>query len=236
MLYYHKYLIILLLILILKMNIHTYIYNDILPLLPNYPVKMVKGMFSSLTYTHIPVVEDNFLVGSISEDDAQGFDPDKKISDYQYSLNVFFVRKSTNWLDVLEAFAQNNTNIIPVLDENNRYVGYYDLIDIVGLFKETPFLSEPGGILIVEKGIIDYSFSEIAQIVESNDGKLLGAFISEIKDDVVQITLKVGNISLNDVIQTFRRYSYNIVSGTEEDIYLEDLKERSNYLKKFLNI
>ncbi len=218
------------------MNINSYIYNDVLPLLPNYPVKMVRGMFSNLTYTHIPVVEDNFLVGNISENDVQGFDPDKKVSDYQYSLDVFFVRKSTNWLDVLETFAQNNANIIPVLDENNVYVGYYDLIDIVGLFKETPFLNEPGGIIIVEKGSLDYSFSEIAQIVESNDGKLLGAFISEIKDDVTQITLKVANSSLNDVIQTFRRYSYNIVSGIEEDGYIENLKERSNYLKKFLNI
>ncbi|UOB18879.1 CBS domain-containing protein [Abyssalbus ytuae] len=218
------------------MNIHSYINNDVLPLLPNYPVKMVRGMFSDLTYTHIPVVEDNFLVGNISENDVQGFDPEKKISDYQYGLDAFFVRKSTNWIDVLEAFAQNNTNIIPVLDENNQYVGYYDLIDIVGIFKETPFLNEPGGILIVEKGTLDYSFSEISQIVESNDGKLLGAFISEMGESITQITLKIANRGLSNIIQTFRRYNYNIVSGAEEDLYMEDLKERSNYLKKFLNI
>ena len=218
------------------MNIHSYIYNDVLPLLPNYPVKMVRGMFSNLTYTHIPVVEDNLLIGNISENDVQGFDPEKKIKDYQYSLDTFFVRKNANWLDVLETFAQNDTNIIPVLDESNLYIGYYDLIDVVGLFTETPFLSELGGIVIVEKGSSDYSFSEIAQIVESNDGKLLGAFISEIKDDVTQITIKVGKSGLNDIIQTFRRYSYNIVSGIEEDVYLENLKERSDYLRKFLNI
>ena len=220
----------------IKMNIHSYIYNDVLPLLPNYPVKMVRGMFSNLTYTHIPVVEDNLLIGNISENDVQGFDPEKKIKDYQYSLDTFFVRKNANWLDVLETFAQNDTNIIPVLDESNLYIGYYDLIDVVGLFTETPFLSELGGIVIVEKGSSDYSFSEIAQIVESNDGKLLGAFISEIKDDVTQITIKVGKSGLNDIIQTFRRYSYNIVSGIEEDVYLENLKERSDYLRKFLNI
>ena len=98
------------------------------------------------------------------------------------------------------------------------------------------FFAENGGILIVEKGVQDYSFSEISQIVESNDGKLLGAFISKIENDVAQITLKIGNTSLNDVMQTFRRYSYNIVSGHEEDTYLEGLKERSDYLKKYLDI
>ena len=55
-------------------------------------------------------------------------------------------------------------------------------------------------------------------------------------NDLVQITLKIGNTSLNDVIQTFRRYNYNIVSGHEEDSYLESLKERSQYLNKYLNM
>ena len=54
--------------------------------------------------------------------------------------------------------------------------------------------------------------------------------------DLVQITLKIGNTSLNEIIQTFRRYSYNIVSGHEEDSYIESLKERSQYLDKYLNM
>ncbi|MCM5664320.1 CBS domain-containing protein [Galbibacter mesophilus] len=218
------------------MNLHSYINNDILPLLPNYPVKMVRGMFSDCTNTHIPVVEDNRLLGNISEDDVQGFDPDKKVNDYLYALDLFFVDKNTNWLDVLEAFAKYNANVLPILDENKMYVGYYDLIDIMSLFKETPFLNEPGGILIVERGHNDYSFSEISQIVESNDGKLLGAFISEDQDDVTQITMKIGGVGLNKIIQTFRRYSYNIIAGNEEDSYLEGLKERSDYLDRFLKI
>ena len=104
------------------------------------------------------------------------------------------------------------------------------------LFNETPFFAEPGGILIVEKGTQDYSFSEISQIVESNDAKFLGAFISKMSNDVVQITIKIGNSGINDVAQTFRRYSYNIISGHEEDMYIENLKERSEYLKKYLDI
>ena len=125
---------------------------------------------------------------------------------------------------------------MPVLNDKNEYLGYYELNDIIGLFNDTPFFSEPGGILIVEKGLNDFSFSEVSQIVESNDGKLLGCFISKIEKDVAQITIKIGNTGLNDIIQSFRRYSYNIVSGHEEDTYIENLKERSEYLNKYLNI
>ena len=49
------------------------------------------------------------------------------------------------WLDVLEVFAKNHTNLVPVLDENNQYKGYYEIEDIIKFFHETPFLKEQGG-------------------------------------------------------------------------------------------
>jgi len=219
------------------MVLSEYIINDIKPLNISSKISDLQLLFNQLTYSHIPIMNDNNVyLGCISETDAHCFDGDKTISDYNYVNEDFFVREDTLWLDVLEAFAQNSTNIMPILNNRNTYLGYYELNDIISLFNETPFFSEAGGILIVEKGLNDYSFSEVSQIVESNGGKLLGAFISKIENDVVRITLKVGNTGLNDIIQTFRRYSYNIVSGHEEDSYIESLKERSDYLKKYLNM
>ena len=40
---------------------------------------------------------------------------------------------------------------MPVLDKSNRYLGYYEITDIIQFFHETPFLKEDGGILVVEK-------------------------------------------------------------------------------------
>lgn len=218
------------------MEINSLISYDVAPVSPDKTMKQVQELFFELTNTHLPVVREGHLVGNISEEDIAGFDLEKKVSDYLYALDVFFVNEVTNWLEVLEEFARNNANIMPVLDREGRYVGYYELTDVMGLFRETPFFNEPGGILIVEKGSTDYTFSEISQIVESDNGKLLGAFISRNEGDLAQITLKVGNTGLNSIIQSFRRYGYNIITGNEDDTYMENLKERSNYLRKFLNI
>ena len=106
------------------------------------------------------------------------------------------------WLDVLEVFAKNHTNLVPVLDENNQYKGYYEIEDIIKFFHETPFLKEQGGIIIVQKGILDYSMSQVAQIVESNNGKLLGLFVSEANTENVQITIKISLGGMNNIIQT----------------------------------
>jgi predicted transcriptional regulator len=219
------------------MKLSEFIINDIKPLNSNSKISDLQHLFNQLTYSHIPIQDDNKIyLGSFSENDAHCFESDKTVNDYKYAIENFFVRDSTLWLDVLEAFAINSTNIMPVLNNQNVYLGYYELKEVISLFKESPFFSEPGGILVIEKGINDYSFSEISQIVESNNGKLLGAFISKMKPDLAQVTLKIGNTGLNETIQTFRRYSYNIVSGHEEDSYMESLKERSDYLNKYLNI
>ena len=218
------------------MPLRDYIINDIKPVDIKDSIKDAQELFNQLTYSHIPLKKEGVYIGCISETDVHCFESDKPLSEYLYTIDGFYVRDNAPWLDILEVFAQNDCNIMPVLDEKNAYLGYYELNDILSLFNKTPFFAEPGGILIVEKGYNDYSFSEISQIVESNNSKLLGAFISRIENDVVQITLKIGSSGLNDIIQTFRRYSYNIISGHEEDNFIKNLKERSDYLNKYLNL
>lgn len=219
------------------MKLLEYIINDIKPLNSKSKIKDLQMLFNQLTFSHIPVEDDNkTYLGSFSETDAHCCDSEKQLIDYSYSFEDFFVRDTTILLDIIEAFAINSTNIMPVLNTQNEYLGYYELNDIIHLLGESPFFNESGGVLVVEKSINDYSFSELSQIVESNGGKLLGAFVSKMNSDLIQITLKIANSGLNDIIQTFRRYSYNIISGIEQDDYLETLKERSDYLKKYLNI
>lgn len=141
-----------------------------------------------------------------------------------------------NWLDIQELFARNQTNILPVLDENNKYLGYFEMEEIIRLFNETPFLKEEGGIIVVKKNKDDFSMSQVAQIVESNNSKLLGLFISNIENENIEITLKTSLGGLNDIIQTFRRFDYEVLSQHQEDSYIKNLKERSEYLDRYLNM
>ncbi|WP_163398111.1 CBS domain-containing protein [Flavobacterium fluviatile] len=217
-------------------EITNYITNDFRAIDSQETIASVQDFFADLNFSHFPVVEEGIFIGSIAADDVETFDTDKKVIDYKYTLERFFARKSMIWLDVLEIFAKNHTNIIPILDENNIYVGYYEIEDIMKFFQETPFLKEQGGIIIVQKGLLDYSMAQVAQIVESNNGKILGCFISEADLENVNITVKIGVGPMNEIIQTFRRYNYEIISEHQEDTYINSLKERSDYLDKYLNI
>ncbi|MEP2937665.1 MAG: CBS domain-containing protein [Gilvibacter sp.] len=218
------------------MNTKAYLINDVKPIEVTTLVSEVQNRFNQLTYSHHPVVENGVFLGSVSETDVHCFESDKTIDDFKYAIEGFFVRDTTNWLDIIEAFAQAHANIMPVLDKDNTYIGYYELEDIMSLFSETPFLHDAGGIAIVEKGITEFSFSEISQIVETNDARLLGLFISKMEQDMVQITMKIAPTDMNSIVQTFRRYGYIVVSSHSEDTYLEALRDRSKYLDKYLNM
>ena len=217
-------------------DINDYITNDYKAINSKETIAEVQDFFAEVPYSHFSVIDEGIYIGCIAADDVETFDGDKKVSDYKYTLEGFFARKNMIWLDVLEVFAKNHTNVVPVLDEENNYTGYYELEDIVKFFHETPFLKEQGGIIIIEKSILDYSMSQITQIVESNNGKLLGLFVSEANVDKIQITLKIALGGMNEIIQTFRRYNYEIISEHQEDNYLNNLKERSEYLDKYLNM
>ena len=218
------------------MNVNQYINTEVKPLSVNSLVSEVQELFKRLTFSHLPVTENDLLVGVLCEREIQALQTQNPIGQYNYALDSFFVKTDMWWIEVLEVFAQNDTNIMPVLNAQQKYVGYYELSEIVGLFNETPFFNQVGNILVVEKGIRDYSFSEASQIIESNNGHLLGAFVSKIEGDLIQLTLKIGGGNINDIIQTYRRYGYQIVLETKADLYLEDLREHSDYLNKYLNI
>src|SRR5690606_2502410 len=172
---------------------HPYIIKDIKPFDINSTLDEVKSAFRNLTHSHLPVFQNNHYIGCISETDVSCFDSEKKISDYSYAVEPFFVYKDTNWLDIIEAFANNNSNIMPVLNNDTEDIGYFERADIVNLLNNTPFLKENGGFIIVEKGSKVYLFSEVSQIIESNDTKILRIFTSKIQDNTSQNTLTVGH-------------------------------------------
>jgi Mg/Co/Ni transporter MgtE len=217
-------------------SLNTFLNTEIKPLKHSAPISEAQDLFEEVMYSHFPVTEEGVFIGCVSKESVEFLNASALLNENRFHFERFFVRSSMIWLDVLEVFAKNETNLLPVLDEKNNYIGYYELEDVIRFLHETPFLKEEGGILIVAKEVNTFSMSQVAQIVESNQAKILGLFISNIAQNKVEITIKISQSGLNDIIQTFRRYDYEIISEHQEDSYLNGLKERSDYLDKYLNI
>ncbi|NCP22349.1 MAG: acetoin utilization protein acuB [Flavobacteriales bacterium CG03_land_8_20_14_0_80_35_15] len=219
------------------MDLTTYITADLKVLSLTDKLSSAKALFLACSFSHLPVVKDSQLIGLIAKNDFQDIELNEDLIEKHLDLIQHFSTLNTNvWINLIKLFATNRTNILPVIDDKQRYLGYYELNDILQRFLETPFLNEGGYLIIVEKNILEYSFSEISQIVEANNAKILGAFITKRVGDTVQITLKISDHDISNTLQSFRRYNYHVIAGNIEDQYFEQLKERSEYLQKYLNI
>ena len=210
-------------------KITDFLNNQFQPLQVDNSFADVENLFLDYDYSHFPVLENGIYIGSIAKEEAEILPTTNLINEHKLSLHRFFVRSNMNWFDIFEEFSKNHTNLLPVLDEKNQYVGFYELDDVLHFLNETTFVKEDGGIIVIEKETTDFTFSQICQIVESNDSKILGVFISNSTPTLTQITLKISQNNFNEIIQTFRRYNYTILSEHQEDSYLAGLKDRSDY-------
>lgn len=219
------------------MNINDYIVKSIKPLTLKSTVKSAQKVCENFPISHIPVVEDNKLIGCFAESDIRTIENLKReLQEYSYLLLHFHVNEKATLLELISLFADNDCNLIPVLDKHQNYIGYYDLADILDVFADSPFLHRDNETLVVEKPKNDFSMSQVSQIAESNNAKLVGLYVSHETMDSVQITLKIASEEFNEIIQTFRRYDYHVVTQHVDDEYLEELKDRADYFKRYLDI
>jgi len=219
------------------MNILDYIQTDLESFHPDDSIRVAKELFQKQSFSHIAVLVEKKLLGVVSKNDLVALDQNsKKISDFIYMFSSFHANDTDSFLELLQLFATNETNILPVLNKGKEFLGYLDLSEVLSLFSSTDFLSQEGVFLSLEKESSAYSMTEIAQITETNKGKLLGVFVSKTNENTTEITVKIDTKNADEIIQSFRRYDYTVRSSLRNDSYLEDLENRSNYLQKYLTL
>lgn len=219
------------------METTPFITNVVKPLMLENSVRFAKEVFNETSFSHLPIVKDNTLIGLISEDDLEEISEfDKELGYFQYAFKFFHTDKNGNLIDLLGVFAENNANLIPVLNDESEYVGYFEINDILDIYANTPFIKNEGFVVLLEKESIDFSISQLCQIVESEKGMVLGVFIAETTANTTKVALKINSKEINELLQSFRRYNYQVLTNHKEDFFIEELKDRSNYLQKYLNI
>lgn len=219
------------------MKLDEYISNESITLSLTDSVKKAISKTKDQRVSHFPIIENKKLLGCISESDLSTFaELDKAMSDFQYTFESFFATENDNLIELIALFSLHETNILPLINDDKKYIGYYELSEILSLYADSPYVKEEGVILILEKNNTSYSISEIAQISETHNATIYGLHVSKKSGLNTQITIKIKTNIIDDIIQSYRRYEYNIVSKHEDDSYLEDLKNRSDYLQKYLSI
>jgi acetoin utilization protein AcuB len=189
--------------------------------------------------SHLPIVNNEDFLGLISDKDIYDANmADEPIGNHNLSLFSPYVTEDQHIYEVIELASRLDLSVVPVLDHNNHYMGVITNNDLIHYFADYTALKEPGAIIVLEMSVQDYSLAQIAQIVESNDAKILSMYISSHSASTrIEVTLKINRSDLTSIAQTFMRYNYTIHSTFMNHDDMDSLYEnRYDMFMKYLSI
>jgi len=197
-------------------------------------IESARDMLEDFGYSHIFIKKSHHFYGAIAQDFL--YEEEGTLKDLEHQIERFAILDDNNIMDSIRLFYTFNANVIPVINKAEKYLGYISCEDIFQDLSKYPLFSESGAILTIEMPARKYSMTEIANIVESNNSKFYGAFISSMSDDAIQVTIKISNENLSSIDETFDRYDYRIVEKYYSDEKADLFKDRFGFLQKFIEI
>ncbi len=190
--------------------------------------------------SHMPIVNNFEFLGLISDKDIYDLNmAEEPLGNHTLSLQRPYVIANQHVYEVIGLVSKLDLTVVPVLDEKKNYLGVITLHALVKYFSELLAIQHPGAIIVLELHINDYSLAHIAQIVESNNAKILSMYISSNPETTTRmnVTLKINTTDMSSILQTFNRYNYVIkTSFMEDDAMQQLLDERYELFLRYLNI
>ncbi|MEI8135759.1 MAG: CBS domain-containing protein [Bacteroidota bacterium] len=214
------------------------ITDEIPPLKTTDTVELALDWMEQFKVSHLPVVKDRELIGLVSETDLLDYNhPDEQIDASKLYLMRPVIHLQQHTYELVKLMSSLNLTLIPVLDENEKYRGCITLKGIVQNLSTMISVQSPGGVIVLELNQNDYSVTQIGNIIEGNDAKILSLHVSSQPESMkLEVTIKVNREDLSSIIQTFNRYNYIIKASYSQSDYESGMKDRLDEFLHFLNI
>jgi len=189
--------------------------------------------------SHLPIVNNQDFLGLISDTDIYDMNlPEEPIGNHELTLLKPYVTTEQHLFEVIGLAARLKLTVVPVLDDKMHFKGVITATDLVRYLAGISSMDQQGGIIVVEVIERDYSLSQIAQIIESNNVKVLSLYITSPPDSTrLEVTIKVNTNDIVSVLRTFERYNYDVKTWVTSDDSMDRFySERFDLLMKYLNI
>ena len=187
---------------------------------------------------YMPIVEDSMYLGLVSEVELMGYDkPNKTLGTLPLNLAQPSVNANQHIYECLKFVTSNKYELIPVIDESNKYLGIVTIKDLIESFAVMQSVQAPGGIIVIEVNESEYSIAEIAKIAESNGVRILNASVQHASEySKLLVTLKLNVADLTRIEAAYNRYDFKVIATYHHSSHSSDLQNRYDGLMNYLNI
>jgi len=201
-------------------------------------IQKVLDRMAEFRVNHMPIVDSEVFIGLISDDDLiEISNYSDTIAGINLSLNNTSVNQDQHIYDIIRLFDEKRLTLVPVIDGTRNYLGVISINSMMEYFASITSVKEPGGIIVLELNNSNNSLAHIAQIVESNNARILSSYITSFTDSTkLEATIKVNRTDISSIVASFIRYDY-MVLATYNDIKADDsISGRYDQLMNYLNL
>ena len=214
------------------------IQNDIPPVRINETIEKALNWMDEFKLNHIPVVNETEYVGLLSDDMVYDYNQLKDpISNINFLGKQQSVLENAHFFQVMSLISSYKLSVVPVCDEQRNYKGSISTKKLINVFSKQSGFNSSGAVITLLVNDFDYQLSQIAQIIESNDAKILSLYSENLEsNNQLKLTIKISDGKLGAVLQTFSRYDYTVQDVFSDDEINNQSKQRYDHLIKYLNV
>jgi len=201
-------------------------------------VSTALNFFDDYKLSQIPVLGPNGFLGLLDEEVVLDAALNHSLAGLKDRFRNERIFNEQHLFEALSFFENGKLSVLPVVDQEDNYLGCITSKDLLLKTCEWLKVTEPGGLIHLEVNILDYSLAQIAQIVEGNGAKIINALCLPHPTDSkkIEVLIKINLDELSGVIQTFERYEYKIVASFHKNVYQKGLDDRFDSFIRYLNI
>lgn len=205
---------------------------------PNDTVAATLDKVNELHLQQLPVVKGKEYLGIITEEDLLNVDDNlKTIKELKFTFPFIYLFDYQHIFDALQYLETYQFDMLPIMNKNNQYVGVITPKDLLLALNKTVSNQEIGAIIVLEMEERDNSLTHIANIIESENCKILQTGVKVMEDSSkVELTIKLNKTNISSVLASLWRHDYVVKATFNDGSDQNDIQERYNLLMNYLNL
>jgi predicted transcriptional regulator len=185
----------------------------------------------------LAVVKEDYFLGVVQKADLLDADEAATIMVLSEQLKKIMVLDTAHFLTALDLFSKYELSILPVLNEQQEYIGMIPQKSLNDALAKFLGVESPGAIIVLSVAPYQYSLAEMSRLVESNNAQIvqLNSYY-DASNGAMIITLKINKDEAQSIIATFQRYDYQLVHYFGKTPLHNDIEAHYHHLINYLDV
>ncbi len=185
------------------------------------------------------IADEHNYTGIIDEDTLLNYDDECTLEHVQVLFPQVLIQSHQHIYEIANILSTHEGVKIVGVVEDSKLIGCITAESIFRHFAHLLGAQEPGAILEIAIKGRDYSLSEIARLIESNQVKVLSTYLSGSMYEIekpLTLFIKLNQTDIGSTIATLERFGY-MVQSTYANEPVESIdQQRFDLLMKYLNM